>query len=593
MSNDYKIQRGTAMAMRDGTTLIADLYLPDGEGPWPTLLQRLPYDRSSLMTQSIFGLEGIKALDAGFALVIQDTRGRYDSEGSFTPFVDEALDAVDTVAWVVDQDWSDGRVAMWGASYIGATQMLAATSAPKGLRAIAPQLTASEYYDGWTYSGGAFQLGFTLLWVIEALGGPDILRREDGAARDSALAIVGSLMKDPYAVFDRLPVDSDEIAEVAPYFRDWVRHDTRDEYWAAIEPSAHYGAMDVAGLHIAGWNDIFLQGNLRNYIGMRSGAATEWARDRQFLIVGPWSHGNPGDWQGDDWLGYPAAASVLNLTAIHLDFFRSVLDRSKPDMPRVQYFAGGVNEWRDAADWPVPAVSAQLFLGGDGSAASSSSGALSSNCPPDVVADEWTADPSHPVPTVGGASFLPGLMLAKNSGPKEQSAVETRPDVAVYSSGPLDEDVDVTGEVRLVLHATTDATDCDWVARLVDARPDGTTRSVVDGILRAKFRNGLSAPEAVAPGDVVEYDIVVGSTSHVFKAGHRIRLQVCSSNYPRFDRNPQQYMAVAQSTEADFRVARQRVLHGGEHASRLVLPVVSGSITPCGQPSSRHYEARP
>jgi putative CocE/NonD family hydrolase len=337
--------------------------------------------------------------------------------------------------------------------------------------------------------------------------------------------------------------------------------------------------MNVAGIHIAGWNDLFLEGSLRNYIGMRTGSATQDSRDNQFLLIGPWSHGNLGDWQGDEWLGPEAAAGALDLTTVHLDFFTAILEGRRPDMPRVRYFTSGINRWQSAGDWPVASHELPLYLASSGHAATDSAdGALTPKRPDHAGADTWTADPNNPVPTVGGPTFMPGMLYGRNSGPMSQSTVEARDDVAVYTTEPLVADLEVTGAVRLVLHAASDGTDCDWTARLVDVGADGTTRSVVDSILRARYRHGFAHPQPLTPGLVEAYEFALGSTSHVFLAGHRVRLQLASSNFPRFDRNPQQYIPIAQAPAKDFRTATQTVVYGPESPSRLLLPVVDDKV---------------
>lgn len=566
---EFRLRRGVPVPMRDGTVLRADVWLPDSGAPWPTLLQRLPYDKgSSFMTQHIVGLEAHRAAERGFAVVIQDTRGRFTSEGDFAPFVHEADDGVDTIQWIRRQEFSDGDVAMYGASYIGATQMLAASQAPRGLRAIAPHLTSADYYEGWTYTGGALQLGFLLLWVMESLAGPDVQRLRSGPVRDAAEQLLGELLTDPEAAFAQLPVDSDVIASLAPYFREWLAHPVPDDFWSAVRPADAFGAMDVAALHIAGWNDLFLESGLRSYRAMRTSTATAWAREHQHLVVGPWSHGNPGDWQGDEWLGHSANAAAVDLTALHLAFFESVLSGKKPSLPRVRIFTTGANTWRDEDDWPLARARDEvLFL---------RTGRALSAAPPSApeAADTWVADPADPVPTVGGATFLPGLLVATNSGHREQRAVELRPDVVVYTGPTLERDVEVTGEVQVELHASSSATDCDWTARLVDVHPDGTTRGVVDGILRARYRHGLDRPQPLVPHEAEAFRFPLGSISHLFRAGHSIRLQLASSNFPRFDRNPQQMVPVAGAGVADLRTAHQTVFHEPGRASCLVLPVV-------------------
>ncbi|GAA4970958.1 CocE/NonD family hydrolase [Kineococcus glutinatus] len=565
-TNPVQVLRDVPVPAGDGTALATDVWLPGGRPPrggWPVLLQRTPYDKSSsFMSQHVIGMEVLRALEAGFAVVVQDTRGRYRSAGAFDPFRHEAGDGADTIAWIRRQPWSDGRVAMYGASYIGATQLLAASAAPEGLHALAPQLTSLGLREPWTYQGGALQLGFVLLWVLESLAPPDV-ERLPAADRADAAALLAELRVDPLAAMSRLPVLTPRLERLAPYLGDWLRHPPGDDWWASFDPAQRAARIAVPALHIAGTADIFCEGSLAAYQALRAGAAAEG----QHLVLGPWSHGNTSDWQGERWLGYGAASAALDLTGVQLEFFRAVLEGRPPDMPRVRYFATGSDTWREAADWPVPGTrQAALHLRGGGGLTPGAPGG-------EEAADRYVSDPRDPVPTAGGATFLPGLLVARNSGQRAQDRVEARPDVLVYTGEPLDQDLEVTGRVVLELWAASTATDCDWAARLTDVAPDGTSTGIVDGLLRARYRRG-GAPLPLQPGRPERFEVVLGSTSHVFRAGHRIRLQVASSNHPRFDRNPQRMVDPVTATAADFVVAGQTVFHDVRRPSRLLLPTI-------------------
>jgi len=571
------VERGVPIPMRDGVILRADVWRSADGAPSPVLLQRLPYNKSDVFqAQFICGMEPVRAAEAGFVVIAQDTRGRFTSDGEFVPFVHEAEDAVDTIAWIRSRPYANGQVGMFGASYVGATQLLAASAAPEGLVAIVPQLTAAEYYDTWSYVGGAMQLSFLLQWVFEVLAGPDVARRPEGEPASRAAKTLAALLEDPQSAFRSLPIDRPELAELAPYYADWVRHPTRDAYWQAIDPSARHSEMRVAGLHVAGWNDLFLEGSLRTYRGLREHAATSWARENQYLVVGPWSHGNLMDWQGDHWFGYGANIGALDMTAQQLAFFGAAFAGSTAPFPRVRYFLMGADEWRTSEDWPPPGVvERSLFLRSTGWE-DARHGRLTAEAPAAGEAPlSYRSDPLDPVPTVGGATFLPGLLHGRNSGPKDQSCVEARDDVLVYTTDPLETDLTVAGTVRLELHAASSATDCDWTARLVDVRPDGTAYGVVDGILRARYRDGLDTARPLVPNLPECFEVTLGTTAMTFQRGHRIRLQVASSNFPRFDRNPQQFIEVATAGPDDFLAATQVVFGDAARASRLVLSVLS------------------
>ncbi|GAA2214231.1 CocE/NonD family hydrolase [Nonomuraea monospora] len=556
----YTVRRDADVPMSDGVLLRADIWLPDRDGPVPVLLERMPYDKSSsFMAQHIVGLEIVRALDAGFAVVVQDTRGRYASEGDFDPFTHEAADGADTIAWLLEQDFCDGQVFMYGASYIGATQLLAASAAPKGLRAIAPQLTSSDYYESWTYRGGALQLGFVLLWIIESLAPLDLDRRPPDAA---LAALLADLRENPWRAMDLLASRRAELEALAPYLRDWLAHPSRDGFWAAIDPSRAYGRMDVAGLHIGGWHDIFLDGTLRNYRGLTEHAPTEEARARQYLVIGPWSHGNLSEWQGDGWHGYDAGSGALDLTATHLEFFSAIAAGREPDLPKARIFFTGADTWHDLPSWPPPGTTPTSW-------ALRADGVLTQGPAGEQAALTYRSDPANPVPTTGGATFLPGLLVARNSGPKDQAAIEARDDVLVLTSPPLETGLTIAGEVVLHLEAASSAEDCDWTARLTEVDTAGRSVGLVDGILRARYRHGGDAV-ALVPGRRESYRLPLGSIAHVVPAGHRLRLQIASSNHPRFDRNPQTMADPVGA--ADFAVADQTVF-AGAGGTHLVIPI--------------------
>lgn len=543
----HVIEDGLEIPMRDGCILRADVWRPSGGAAHPVLLQRTPYRREDVHgAQYISALEFQAALRRGYAVVVQDTRGRYGSDGDFVPFANEAQDGADTIAWIREQAFCDGRVGMFGASYVGATQVLAATQNPDGLVAIAPQLTTARHGETWTWRGGALQLGFVLLWIMEALGLPDLERRAgtlDPDVADRLARVLDQLRADPHAAFAALPLADPDLIELAPYLADWFDSDLAAG--AASDPAhlAPLAASRPAMLVTAGWNDLFLEGSLELFETARGRG-----HGRDQLIIGPWSHGNPKDWQGDFWHGY--AASTALLSEAQLDFFDAVMgDADMPAAP-VRYFRTGSDTWHAAPDWPLPDTNRLvLHMNGDD---------LSPAAPTGPFERRFVSDPAHPVPTVGGATFLPGLLVGTNSGAMEQAQIEARDDVLVFTSAPIEAPLEVTGTVTLSLNATTDAPTTDWAARLCVVLPEGPSYGLVDGIQR------VTCP-ARAP-----VEITLGSISHLFPAGSRIRLQIAGSNFPRFDRNPQSGVSPAEARAEDVRIAQQ-VITGG----RLSLPVIA------------------
>ncbi|RVJ51838.1 CocE/NonD family hydrolase [Sinorhizobium meliloti] len=550
--------------MRDGVRLKTDIWLPATEEPCPVLLQRTPYRRETPFgSQYISALEFQRALGRGYAVVVQDTRGRYGSEGDFTPFQTEASDGADTIGWLRMQPFCNGSVAMFGASYVGATQILALAENPEGLKAIAPQLTTARHGETWMYRGGAVELAFILLWVIESLG-PDHLQHRiaflPADMRERARALLQTLRESPHAAFERLPVLDDAIIELAPYLADWLdskaiageRNRDRLEW---VEKSR------AALLVVGGWNDIFVEGSIELFEKARS----RWSRGEYMpdrLIIGPWSHGNPTDWQGREWLGY--AASTIDLPEETLRFFDSALEDREPASPVVRYFRSGSNTWHAAPDWPLPdSIEVSLIL-------DCSRFSLGST-PAEQASASFISDPLKPVPTAGGATFLPGLLLGRNSGPVDQAAIEARDDVVIFTGQPLGEDLEVTGLVRARLWVSSSAASCDWTARLCEVGADGGSSGIVDGILRwSRSRQAGGEPQEVA--------VRLGHISRLFRKGCRLRLQIASSNFPRFDRNPQSGIPPTLARASDFIRAEQRIFSGEAFPSRLILPVVTTSF---------------
>jgi hypothetical protein len=535
--------------MRDGVVLVADIYRPVAEGRFPVLLQRTPYNRSDPTS-------GVVLASHGYVVVLQDTRGRYDSEGEFYPFRHEAADGYDTVEWAAALPYANGRVGMFGGSYVGATQMLAAMAKPPHLVAIQPYVTASDYYEGWTYQGGALMQWFASSWSSGLA--VDTLRRKTAG------------LSSPKAWVDTMPVDSYRLLELpsvrdlAPYFTDWLRHETADDYWKAIRVKDHYGEMTVKGLHQAGWHDIFSRGSIENYMGLAGGAATAAAREGQRLLVGPWAHWptSPEGKVGDVTFGAAAVIDGDELLVKWSDYALKDEANEYATGAPVRLFVMGENVWRDEREFPLArARSTRYYL--------RSARGLSTESPRGETPDHFDYDPADPVPTLGGRLCCGA---ANRPGPADQRPNESRADVLVYSTPPLERDVEVTGFVTAEIYASTSAADTDFTAMLVDVDPSGYARYLADGIVRARYRRSRERPEPVQPGQIEPYAIDLWATSNVFKAGHRIRLYVSSSNFPRFNRNLNTGEPMAGATR--MVKARQTIYHEPAHPSALVLPIV-------------------
>ncbi len=566
-ASEIVVERGVAMKTRDGVSLRADIYRPAGEGTFPVLLTRTPYNKDGDAELAR------KAAARGYMVVVQDVRGRYTSEGEWYPFKHETDDGFDTVEWAAALPHSNGKVGMFGGSYVGATQMLAAIGHPPHLAGICPIVTASNYHENWTYQGGAFEQWFDESWTSGLA--QDTLNR---TIKQETNALIGAttLPLKKYPVFNRWAVDDGAglTRKLAPYFLDWLDHPTYDSYWKQWSIEENYANIQVPALTVAAWYDIFQSGSLRNFMGIKAHGGSEAARNGQRLQVIIGGHAGGPRKVGE--LDFGPAAEEFDENSIMLDWydylFKGIQNRYATEKP-VRIFVMGENKWRLEDSWPLQrAVSTSYYLHSAGKANSlSGDGSLSTAAAHSEVADSFVYDPANPVPTVGGPLCCDVTHLAP--GPRDQLQVESRPDVLVYSTPPLDRDLEVTGPVTLDIFAKSSAVNTDFTAKLVDVWPSGFAQNLTEGILRASYRESTTgAPKPIVPGKVYEYKIDLWSTSNVFLKGHSIRLEVSSSNFPRFDRNLN--TGKDASTDSAFVKATNTILHDSVHPSVLVLPVV-------------------
>jgi hypothetical protein len=560
-------EHNVTMKTRDGVVLRADLYRPAAEGKYPTLLQRTPYNKDGVVSFAL------RAVARGFMVVVQDVRGRYASDGDWYPFKYEQNDGYDTIEWVAGLPGSNGKVGMWGGSYVGATQMLAAITHPPHLAGICPVVTASNYHENWTYQGGAFEQWFNESWT-SGLAQDTLDRRVHKATRAEEGDKVLPLTE--YPVFQgKFDMGSaDATRELAPYFADWAKHIEYDDYWKQWAIAEHYADIQVPALTVAAWYDIFQGGSLKNFQGLRDHAGNDEARREQRLLVTIGGHAGGGRKIGA--VDFGPAAAEYDEWGVTLDWYDYLFQGKKNQFAtdnRVEIFVMGKNQWRWEKNWPLErAKETKYYLHSAGKANSvQGDGKLSEDETKGEAADTFVYDPADPVPTIGGPLCC-GPVGGK-LGPQDQSDVERRNDVLVYSTAPLDKDLEVTGQVKLILYAKSSAVDTDFTGKLVDVGPDGFARNVAEGILRARYREStLGAAKLLKSGEVERYEIDLWSTSNVFLKGHTIRLEVSSSNFPRFDRNLNTGVSAAAS--AKMVQATNSVLHDDAHASVLVLPVV-------------------
>ena len=569
-------ERNVPMTTRDGVILRANVWRPL-EGTAPTLLVRHPYDKEGALTaggptSSVPSV--LSFVNAGYAVVLQDVRGAFQSDGVFEPKVNEIADGEDVMAWLAEQDWYDGTVGAYGASYLGMTQWALALGDNPGLKAIAPTETSANWYSGLWYSqGGALCLSLVTFWNALMYAAEEQRSLQRGETSDpSQLMRLGGALMDPLSLNEATPIADLPVLGKGRWFDDWLAHPDFDEYWKAQDWSARIGEVTVPVLEIGGWYDLKVHEQVADFVRIRSHGGSEEARERSRLVIGPWDHTNFTGSFPDRFFGVLAAQ---DLGPVNLQFFDQHLKGVTPETPapRVRIFVMGIDQWRDEADWPLPDTRYTDFhVSSDGSANTrDGDGVLALDAPTTEGIDEFRYDPRDPVPTAGGALLppLPGLI-----GPVDQRVVDGRQDVLCYSGPVLSEPVEVTGFVELKVFVSSTAVDTDITAKLVDVFPDGKAINLCDGILRLRYRNDLSKPELMTPGEVYEVTVPMSVTSNVFLPGHRIRLDISSSNFPHYDRNSNTGSVIATEALEDMVVADNAIHHGGTRPSRLVLPII-------------------
>ncbi len=559
-----RVEYDMRVPMRDGTELSLDVYFPHndgGDGPWPVILVRTPYNNQMPM---IVTESATFFAQNGFVVAAQDVRGRFDSDGEFTPWVNEFDDGFDTVEWIGGQDWSDGNIGMHGPSYVGNVQWQAAAMGSKYLKTIVPRVIGDSLHESPQYQGGAFQLGWTALWSFFM----------DGRTMQDID------IYDWNRVFHTLPIR--DLAEISgkdiAYYREWCDHPDYDEYWKFLAIKERYGDIGIPIMQIGGWYDFFTAGTFNNFVGMRDGGGTELARNNQRAIVGPWVHqAGRLTYAGDKDFGMESTQDLLEAELAWFDRWLRGTDNGADKEPPLKLFIMGTNEWRDENEWPLARTQfTPWYLHSGGSANSAmGDGLLSANAPGSessagADSDGFTYDPMFPVPTKGGCNCCNPEIV--EWGAYDQRDVEARSDVLVYTSEPLDQDMEVTGPVIVKLHAATDGRDTDFTAKLVDVHPDGHALNLCDGIIRGRYREATSEQTLLEPGKTYEFTIDLWPTSNVFKAGHRVRVDISSSNFPRFDRNAN--TGNKWGVDAELRTAHQTVRHDATHASHILLPII-------------------
>jgi len=549
------IDHGVETRMRDGIVLHADIYRPRADGKFPVLLSRTPYDKGSdrQFAES--------AAARGYVVILQDVRGRYTSEGEWYPFKHESQDGYDTVEWAAGLPYSNGKVGMFGESYVGATQMLAAIAHPPHLAGIFPGVTASNYHDGWTYQGGAFEQWFSESWT-EILAQDTLDRRL--REKPGSLKWVSALPLSSFPVLN--PGDQRSLA---PYFFDWLEHPAYDDFWKQWSVEDHIAQIRVPAYFVGAWYDIFLRGTLRNYLGLKAQMSHDnVAHDVRLLVM---VGGHAGDEPKIGELDF-GPQSRLKLEDVELHWYDNLLKgiaNGAGEEKPVKIFVMGKNTWREEDQWPVDATKYTRFYLASGNP-EPGQGVLTLDAVPGDGRDTYSFDPADPVPTVGGPLCCDNNQLA--AGPVDQRANESRRDILLYSTPALKDEVEITGPVTAELYVSSSAEDTDFTAKLVDVWPSGFAQNLTEGVLRMRYRNSPEKAQLMKPGEIYKITVDMVATSNVFLAGHKLRLEVSSSNFPRFDRNLN--TGEAQGYGVRSVPATNTVFWGREHPSALILPSV-------------------
>jgi putative CocE/NonD family hydrolase len=570
-----KVEINVPATMRDGTILRADVYRPDTAEPHPTLIIRTPYDKSDPRLNLLFN--PIRVAKSGYAVVVQDCRGTMASDGEFNPFeVDvEAKDGYDTVEWAAKQAWSNGKVGMYGNSFLGYTQWAAAREQPPHLVAISPGMIGSGLRN-ILFVGGAFQIHMWISWAIHM----SLLKLARKPPSPLELAKVTERL---FKAFDNieeeakfLPLKELPVLKetgLADFYFDVLKYVNNDEFWQGREWLS-FAKTTVPAYFVTSWYDIALGGTLSNYLNMKEKGGSEQARKNLKLLIGPWIHHVELSQQiGEIDFGLGAAAITIDLLGIQLrwfDYWLKGINNGIMEEPPVRIFVMGDNVWRNEIEWPLARTKYIEYYFHSGGCANTlkGDGILNMEPPGEEEYDSFLYDPRNPVPTKGGNILSPTAI----AGAYDQREVEERQDVLVYTTPPLEKGLEVTGPIIVKLFSASSVIDTDFAAKLVDVWPNGKAYNLTDGIIRARYRLSDTKQSLVEPGKVYEYTIDLLATSNVFKAGHRIRVEISSSNFPRYNRN----LNIGQvfGEDAELEMAIQKIFHDKERPSHIVLPMI-------------------
>ena len=553
---EVEVRTDVRIPMRDGVELSANIFLPKAEGKFPVILMRTPYGKGN-EKQS----DGLYYAGLGYVFVSQDCRGKGASAGEWEPFANENSDGRDTQQWIVNQPWCNGSIGTTGGSYVGFTQWISAPNAGDHLKAMFPIVPLVDAYSDGVYTDGALNLALIMGW-----GSMVALRPGEQSA------ILSWKPEDWLKAYRTLPLAEWDraIGRRVQYLRDCVAHPQFDEHWAARGVRGQWADITVPICAVDGWYDIFARSVFEHVNAVAEQSRSQQARTHLHLVMGPWTHGISQDGKvGDLNFGKESVINLRDMQTKWFDYWLKGRQTDAADWPAFRIFVMGVNKWRDEQKWPLERTQyTPWYFHSKGSANTlKGDGTLSAEKPSSEPSDKFEYDPNDPVPTAGGCN-----LMGCPAGPYDQSEVEKRNDVLVFTGEELKNQVEVTGPVKVILYAASTASDTDWTAKLVDVHPDGRAFNLCDGILRARYRESRENPSLIKPDRVYRYEVDLWVTSNAFLPGHRIRVEISSSNFPRFDRNPNTGEPFGSS--ARLVKATQTVLHDAEHPSHILLPII-------------------
>jgi putative CocE/NonD family hydrolase len=545
---NVKIDFNVRVKMRDGVELSADVYRPDTVGQFPVILTRTPYNKNGNGPLN----QGRYFTSHGYVCVVMDVRGRGDSDGKFVPYRNDGIDGYDAIEWCAQQPWSTGKVGTSGGSYLGRVQWLAAVQQPPHLTTMITLVSPSDPYVEWPTGA---PLPMDISWYHFTAG--HVTQNMDAV--------------DWSKIHWHLPLITmdDAAGRPNPYWKEMFDHPPADTWWEPTRYQKKYDRVRVPVLHISGWYDDEQVGTPLNYIGMTTKGATEEIRHTQKLLMGPWPHNvNSTSKIGEVDFGPTAVIDLNGYELRWFDYWLKGIDNGIVKEPPVRIFVMGDNKWTDENEWPMTRTTwTKYYLHSNGRANSLyGDGTLSTSEASREPADNYVYDPAKPVPFITEPSF------AQIGGPDDYRPVERRDDVLVYTSEPLSEDMEVCGPIRVQLYASSSSRDTDFMAKLIDVWPDGYAQRLTDGMVRARFRDGMDKPSLIEPGRVYSYNIDCWNTCQTFKKGHQIRVEISSSAFPKYDRNLNTGEELGKTT--GMQTAEQKIYHDRDHPSHIVLPIV-------------------